>query len=161
VVSPEQGKRTKQRGRLLALAGRQSGRIACLIIAALIGAVLIGTGTDDAGAMVGGAPPAVAGIARSVVLILGSYGSSSTACTATAVGRDLLLTAAHCVQPGADYKLVASEPTIPQFLRISPASNASRNSTEAAVRSSRDGGRSADQTCRTASGAHLAGSYWE
>jgi secreted trypsin-like serine protease len=37
-------------------------------------------------------------------------GSSGTACTATAIGRDLLLTAAHCVQPGSDYKLVASEP---------------------------------------------------
>jgi hypothetical protein len=58
-----------------------------------------------ASAMVGGAPPA-AGIGRSVVMILGSYG---TACTATAIARDLLLTAAHCVQPGADYKLVDSQ----------------------------------------------------
>ncbi len=58
-------------------------------------------------AMVGGAPPAADGAGRSVVMILGSYG---TACTATAIARDLLLTAAHCVQPGADYKLVASEP---------------------------------------------------
>jgi hypothetical protein len=60
-----------------------------------------------AGAMVGGAPPAADGAGRSVVMVLGSYG---TACTATAIARDLLLTAAHCVQPGADYKLVASEP---------------------------------------------------
>jgi len=30
-------------------------------------------------------------------------GSAGTACTASAIGRDLLLTAAHCVQPGADY----------------------------------------------------------
>ena len=51
-------------------------------------------------AMVGGAPPAPAEFAHSVVMILGSSG---TACTATAIGRDLLLTAAHCVQPGADY----------------------------------------------------------
>src|SRR5271170_962333 len=58
-------------------------------------------------AMVGGAQPAADGAGRSVVMILGSYG---TACTATAIARDLLLTAAHCVQPGADYKLVASEP---------------------------------------------------
>jgi hypothetical protein len=93
---------------LLALARRRSKRLAPLIIAALTGGALAGTG--DAGAMVGGAPPAVTGIGRSVVLILGSYGTSSTACTATAVGRDLLLTAAHCVQPGADYKLVASAP---------------------------------------------------
>jgi hypothetical protein len=60
-----------------------------------------------AAAMVGGAPPAADGVGRSVVMILGSYG---TACTATAIARDLLLTAAHCVQPGADYKLVGSVP---------------------------------------------------
>jgi hypothetical protein len=59
-----------------------------------------------ASAMVGGAPPAGDGAGRSVVMILGSFG---TACTATAIARDLLLTAAHCVQPGADYKLVDSE----------------------------------------------------
>ncbi len=34
----------------------------------------------------------------------------ATMCTATAIGRDLLLTAAHCVQPGADYKLMANKP---------------------------------------------------
>jgi len=60
-----------------------------------------------ASAMVGGAPPAAGDVGRSVVMILGSYG---TACTATAVARDLLLTAAHCVEPGADYKLVGSAP---------------------------------------------------
>jgi Trypsin len=58
-------------------------------------------------AMVGGAPSAADGFGRSVVMILGSGG---TACTATAIARDLLLTAAHCVQPGSDYKLVASAP---------------------------------------------------
>jgi secreted trypsin-like serine protease len=58
-------------------------------------------------AMVGGAPPAGDGAGRSVVMILGSYG---TACTATAIARDLLITAAHCVQPGADYKLADAEP---------------------------------------------------
>jgi len=58
-------------------------------------------------AMVGGAPPAADGAGRSVVMILGSGG---TACTATAIARDLMLTAAHCVLPGSDYKLVASAP---------------------------------------------------
>ncbi len=57
-------------------------------------------------AMVGGAPPAADGAGRAVVMILGSHG---TACTATAIARDLLLTAAHCVPPDAEYKLVASE----------------------------------------------------
>ncbi len=65
---------------------------------------LVGSG---ASAMVGGAPPAGDGAGRSVVMILGSHG---TACTATAIARDLLLTAAHCVQPDSDYKLVDSEP---------------------------------------------------
>jgi hypothetical protein len=78
--------------------------------AAPIGAVaglLAALAIAPALAMAGGAPPAADGAGRSVVMILGSYG---TACTATAIARDLLLTAAHCVQPAADYKLVASEP---------------------------------------------------
>jgi trypsin len=65
-------------------------------------------------AMVGGAPPAPADLGRSIVMILGSSG---TACTATAIGRDLLLTAAHCVQPGADYKLLGTEPGQPPVLK--------------------------------------------
>ncbi len=72
-----------------------------------------------AAAMVGGAPPAAQGAGRSVVMILGSYG---TACTATAIARDLLLTAAHCVQPGADYKLAdtwsGATPTLKDITRI-------------------------------------------
>lgn len=64
-------------------------------------------GSAPAWAMVGGAPAVADGVGRSVVMILGSFG---TACTATAITPDLLLTAAHCVQPGADYKLVASAP---------------------------------------------------
>jgi secreted trypsin-like serine protease len=72
-----------------------------------------------AGAMVGGAPPAAEGAGRSVVMIVGSYG---TACTATAIARDLLLTAAHCVAPGAEYKLVDStagrDPTLKDITRI-------------------------------------------
>jgi len=58
-------------------------------------------------AMVGGAAPATGPAGNGVVMILGSYG---TVCTATAVARDLLLTAAHCVQPGADYKLMGNKP---------------------------------------------------
>jgi hypothetical protein len=73
----------------------------------LIACVLAALGFAPASAMVGGAPPAATGAGRSVVMVLGSYG---TACTATAIARDLLLTAAHCVQTGADYKRVASEP---------------------------------------------------
>ncbi|MFZ3361113.1 MAG: trypsin-like serine protease [Xanthobacteraceae bacterium] len=68
------------------------------------------TGSAPASAMVGGATPAETGVGRSVVMVLGSYGTEATACTATAIARDLLLTAAHCVLPGADYKLVDREP---------------------------------------------------
>ena len=54
-------------------------------------------------AMVGGAPPAAPAIARHVVLIVGSH---STFCTGVALARDLVLTAAHCTLPGAEYKLM-------------------------------------------------------
>ncbi len=57
-----------------------------------------------AGAMVGDAPTADAATARHVVLIVGSRGTS---CTGVAIARDLVLTAAHCLLPGTDYKLVA------------------------------------------------------
>jgi secreted trypsin-like serine protease len=57
----------------------------------------------QAGAMVGGAPPADNAIARQIVLLVGSRG---TFCTGTSLAPDLVLTAAHCVLPGADYKLV-------------------------------------------------------
>jgi len=77
------------------------------VIATIAVAAALWTARDPCRAMVGGAPAAAGGVGRSVVMILGSYG---TACTATAIGHDLLLTAAHCVQPGADYKLIASKP---------------------------------------------------
>src|SRR6266853_4478821 len=54
-------------------------------------------------AMVGGAPPADPAVARHVVLLVGSRGNS---CSGVAIARDLVLTAAHCVPAGADYKLV-------------------------------------------------------
>jgi hypothetical protein len=55
-----------------------------------------------AAALVGGAP--VAGdISRQIVLIVSSRGSF---CTGLALAPDLALTAAHCVVPGAQYKLV-------------------------------------------------------
>jgi hypothetical protein len=59
-----------------------------------------------AAAMVGGAPPA-GEAGKSVVLFVGSRGTS---CTGVALARDLVLTAGHCVLPGADYKLVAFDP---------------------------------------------------
>ena len=54
-------------------------------------------------AMVGGAPPADPAIVRHVVLLVGSRGNS---CSGVAIARNLVLTAAHCVPPDAEYKLV-------------------------------------------------------
>ena len=54
--------------------------------ACLLAALAIALPLARALAMVGGAPPAADGAGRSVVMILGSYG---TACTATAIARGM------------------------------------------------------------------------
>jgi hypothetical protein len=90
---------TKIAGRRYKLQSRDAARQRlCALIANLAAFSL-----SPALAIVGGAPSAAESLARSVVMIAGSYG---TLCTATAIGRDLLLTAAHCLQPGAQYELV-------------------------------------------------------
>ena len=68
-----------------------------------------------AAALVGGAGAAPDSIARSVVLIVGSRGNS---CSGVALAPDLVLTAAHCVLPGADYKIVEFENRQPQLRDI-------------------------------------------
>jgi hypothetical protein len=54
-------------------------------------------------ALVGGAPPAGEAAGGAVVMLTGSQ---ATFCSGVALARDLVLTAAHCVLPGANYKLV-------------------------------------------------------
>ncbi|MGN1286740.1 MAG: S1 family peptidase [Bradyrhizobium sp.] len=54
-------------------------------------------------AIVGGGAPSTDGVARSVVTIVGSRGNF---CTGALIAPKVVLTAAHCVQPGADYKIV-------------------------------------------------------
>ena len=58
---------------------------------------------SPAHAVVGGAAPAPDAIGRSVVTIVGSRGNF---CTGSVIAPSLVLTVAHCVQPGADYKIV-------------------------------------------------------
>ncbi len=56
-------------------------------------------------AIVGGGAPSSDGVARSVVTIVGSRGNF---CTGSIIAPKIILTAAHCVQPGAEYRIVDS-----------------------------------------------------
>jgi hypothetical protein len=65
-------------------------------------------------------------------MLVGSRGSS---CTGTAIARDLMLTAAHCVVPGADYKLVAFDAgNKPQLKDIAAIARHPQFDAEAAAR---------------------------
>ena len=55
-------------------------------------------------AIVNGGTPQTEGVARAVVTIVGSRGNF---CTGSLISPNVVLTVAHCVQPGADYKVVA------------------------------------------------------
>src|SRR5262245_57504880 len=85
-------------GRLMRRMGRA---LICLLLSCL-----------PAAAMVGGAGAPPDSIARAVVLIVGSRGNF---CTGAALAPDLVLTAAHCVLPGADYKIVEYKDGQPQL----------------------------------------------
>ena len=72
-----------------------------------------------AAAMVGGAQPTSDGAGRAVVMLTGSQG---TFCSGVALARDLVLTAGHCVLPGATYKLIefdaARQPALKDIANI-------------------------------------------
>jgi hypothetical protein len=66
-------------------------------------------------AIVGGGVPSAEGVGRSVVTIVGSRGNF---CTGALIAPRVVLTAAHCVQPGADYKIVEYGAPQPQLQDI-------------------------------------------
>jgi hypothetical protein len=66
-------------------------------------AVLVVIAAAPADAIVGGGAPSAEGIGRSVVTIVGSRGNF---CSGALIAPKLVLTVAHCVQPGATYKIV-------------------------------------------------------
>jgi Trypsin len=72
-----------------------------------------------AAAMVGGARATSEGPGRAVVMLTGSQG---TFCSGVALARDLVLTAGHCVLPGATYKLIefdaARQPALRDIAKI-------------------------------------------
>lgn len=59
---------------------------------------------SPAHAIVNGGTPQTDGVARAIVTIVGSRGNF---CTGSLIAPKIVLTVAHCVQPGADYKIVA------------------------------------------------------
>lgn len=81
---------------MVALKGEMARRFAVLL-------VWLCPWIAPATAMVGATAPPSGPIAEHVVLIVGSRGNS---CTGVAIAGDLVLTVAHCVLAGADYKLV-------------------------------------------------------
>lgn len=71
------------------------------LLAVILASAMPGAWT--ATAMVGRAMPGEDGVGRSVVTIVGSRG---TFCSGAVIAPDLVLSAAHCVLPGAEYKIV-------------------------------------------------------
>lgn len=70
------------------------------LASSIIATLLLGS---PAHAIVGGGTPQADGVARAIVTIVGSRGNF---CTGSLIAPRLVLTVAHCVQPGADYKIV-------------------------------------------------------
>ena len=83
-------------------------RVSCVATIALLAA-------SPAQAIVGGGAQQADGVARSVVTIVGSRGNF---CTGSMIAPKIVLTAAHCVQPGAEYRLVDYSTGAPVLQKI-------------------------------------------
>jgi hypothetical protein len=89
---------------------RQSMRRFAVTLACVLGP------SAPAVAIVGTTDPASEAIGRHVVMVVGQRGS---ACSGTAIARDLVLTAAHCLEPGGSYTvLVPEQGRRPQTARV-------------------------------------------
>jgi hypothetical protein len=86
----------------LAISATKGIAAAMKILARIVAGVALLAATP-AHAIVGGGAPSADGVGRSVVTIVGSRGNF---CTGALIAPKIVLTAAHCVQPGADYKIV-------------------------------------------------------
>ena len=89
---------------LSALGGLRASRYFCgMKYTASFAAAAALLAASPSQAIVGGGAPQADGIARSVVTIVGSRGNF---CTGSVIAPKVVLTAAHCVQPGAEYRIV-------------------------------------------------------
>jgi hypothetical protein len=86
----------------MSLPARIAARYAPKFLGAMLAGVML-LFVSPAHAVVGGGVPSAEGISRSIVTIVGSRGNF---CTGTLIAPKLVLTVAHCVQPGAVYKIV-------------------------------------------------------
>jgi secreted trypsin-like serine protease len=78
----------------------------------------ISLASTPATALVGGAPAAHESLARSIVTIVGSRGNF---CTGALIAPDIVLSAAHCIAPGAVYKIVIPGERPPRLLDVKRA----------------------------------------
>jgi secreted trypsin-like serine protease len=89
---------------------RAATALACMLV---VGA--------PAAALVGGAIPADHSVARHVVLVLGPRGNGRMACTGTAIARDLVLTAAHCLAGASATVVERDDGRRPRLVRVAVA----------------------------------------